>query len=67
MMMTWACGNIRMWAQGDRPVGKDGATARRRPNPGNISYSIASAEALPLSDDHANLIFMSMVYHLGRS
>jgi ubiquinone/menaquinone biosynthesis C-methylase UbiE len=37
--------------------------ARRKPNPGNISYSIASAEALPLSDDHTNLIFMSMVYH----
>jgi ubiquinone/menaquinone biosynthesis C-methylase UbiE len=37
--------------------------ARRKPNPGNISYWIASAEALPLWDDRADLVFMSMVYH----
>jgi ubiquinone/menaquinone biosynthesis C-methylase UbiE len=37
--------------------------ARRKPNPGNISYWKASAEALPLSDGCADLVFMSMVYH----
>ena len=37
--------------------------ARRKPNPGNISYWKASAEALPLSNDRADLVFMSMVYH----
>jgi ubiquinone/menaquinone biosynthesis C-methylase UbiE len=37
--------------------------ARRKPNPGNISYGIASAEARPLLDDGADLVFMSMVYH----
>jgi ubiquinone/menaquinone biosynthesis C-methylase UbiE len=37
--------------------------ARRKPNPGNISYWRASAEALPLSDGCADLVFMSMVYH----
>jgi ubiquinone/menaquinone biosynthesis C-methylase UbiE len=37
--------------------------ARRKPNPGNISYLKASAEALPLSNDRADLVFMSMVYH----
>jgi hypothetical protein len=37
--------------------------ARRKPNPGNISYWKASAEALPLRDNRADLVFMSMVYH----
>jgi ubiquinone/menaquinone biosynthesis C-methylase UbiE len=37
--------------------------ARRKPNSGNISYCEAPAEALPLSDDRADLVFMSMVYH----
>jgi ubiquinone/menaquinone biosynthesis C-methylase UbiE len=37
--------------------------ARRKPNPGNISYWKASADALPLSDGCADLVFMSMVYH----
>ena len=37
--------------------------ARRKPNSGNISYWKASAEALPLSDDCADLVFLSMVYH----
>jgi SAM-dependent methyltransferase len=37
--------------------------ARRKSNPGNISYWKASAEALPLSDRRADLVFMSMVYH----
>jgi len=31
--------------------------ARRKPNPGNISYWKASAEALPLSNDRADLVF----------
>ena len=34
--------------------------ARRNPNPGNISYWKASAEALPLPDGCADLVFMSM-------
>src|SRR3984893_37819 len=37
--------------------------ARRQPNPGNLSYWTASAEGLPLSNDRADLVFMSMVYH----
>jgi len=37
--------------------------ARGKPNPGNISYCKASAEALPLADGCADLVFMSMVYH----
>jgi ubiquinone/menaquinone biosynthesis C-methylase UbiE len=37
--------------------------ARRKPHPGNISYCKASAEALPLADGCADLVFMSMVYH----
>ena len=37
--------------------------ARCKRNPGNISYWRASAEALPLSDGCADLVFISMVYH----
>jgi ubiquinone/menaquinone biosynthesis C-methylase UbiE len=37
--------------------------ARRKPNPGNISYWKASAEVLPLSNGCADLVFISMVYH----
>jgi ubiquinone/menaquinone biosynthesis C-methylase UbiE len=37
--------------------------ARRKPNPGNICYWKAAAEALPLADGCADLVFMSMVYH----
>jgi ubiquinone/menaquinone biosynthesis C-methylase UbiE len=36
---------------------------RRKPNPCNLSYWKASAEALPLSNDRADLVLMSMVYH----
>lgn len=37
--------------------------ARRKRNPGNISYIKGSVEALPLADGCADLLFMSMVYH----
>ena len=40
-----------------------GRQARCKRNPGNISYWRASAEALPLSDGCADLVFISMVYH----
>ena len=37
--------------------------ARRRPTSGNISYQQGRAEALPLADGSADLVFMSMVNH----
>jgi ubiquinone/menaquinone biosynthesis C-methylase UbiE len=37
--------------------------ARRKPTKGNISYRQGPAEAIPLSDGYADLVFMSMIYH----
>jgi SAM-dependent methyltransferase len=37
--------------------------ARRKPAAGNVVYRQAAAEALPLPDDCADLVLMSMVYH----
>jgi ubiquinone/menaquinone biosynthesis C-methylase UbiE len=37
--------------------------ARRKPAAGNVVYRQAAAEALPLADGCADLVFMSMVYH----
>jgi ubiquinone/menaquinone biosynthesis C-methylase UbiE len=37
--------------------------ARCKPSVGNVAYWQGSAEALPLSDGCADLVFMSMVYH----
>jgi len=37
--------------------------ARRKPSIGNVAYWQGLAEALPLRDGSADLVFMSMVYH----
>jgi ubiquinone/menaquinone biosynthesis C-methylase UbiE len=37
--------------------------ARRKPTIGNVIYWQEAAEALPLRDGCADLVFMSMVYH----
>jgi ubiquinone/menaquinone biosynthesis C-methylase UbiE len=73
LILDLGCGTGRfseLLAQrsGGRVIGIDPSErmlqqARRKPSPGDISYWRASAEALPLSDDRADLVFMSMVYH----
>lgn len=37
--------------------------ARQRPATGNVVYRQGSGEALPLPDNSADLVFMSMIYH----
>jgi SAM-dependent methyltransferase len=37
--------------------------ARRKPTSGNVSYRQGPAEAMPIPDGCADLVFMSMVYH----
>jgi ubiquinone/menaquinone biosynthesis C-methylase UbiE len=45
------------------PSEKMVAQACQRPMSGNVTYQQGLAEALPLVDDSADLVFMSMVYH----
>ena len=37
--------------------------ARRKPAKGDVTFRQGSAEALPLTDGFADLVFMSMIYH----